>query len=60
MRSHKGLDGEIRLEEPIRWLRDDVAAWLAAKEAGLLTGVDSPRPGSPDYAGDPIMLMLNS
>ncbi|KAF8344721.1 hypothetical protein F5887DRAFT_1134365 [Amanita rubescens] len=42
--------GGIRLDEPIRWkLRDDVASWLTAKEAGLLTGVDPPRPGSPDY-----------
>ena len=34
--------GEIKLDEPIRWkLRDDVAS---AKQAGLLTGVDPPRP----------------
>ena len=42
--------GGVKLDEPIQWkLRDDVASWLAAKEAGLLTGVDPPRPGSPDY-----------
>jgi serine/threonine protein kinase len=42
--------GGVKLDEPIRWkLRDDVAAWLAAKEVGLLTGIDPPRPGSPDY-----------
>ncbi|KAF8329011.1 hypothetical protein F5887DRAFT_131445 [Amanita rubescens] len=47
--------GGIRLDEPIRWkLRDDVASWLAAKQAGLLTGVDPPRPGSPDYV--PVIL----
>ena len=40
--------GGIRLDEPIRWkLRDNVASWLAAKQAGLLIGVDPPRPGSP-------------
>ena len=44
-----GLDG-IRLDEPIKWkLRDEVASWLAAKQAGLVTSVDPPRPGSPDY-----------
>ena len=42
--------GGIKLDEPIRWkFRDDVASWLTAKQAGLLTGVDPPRPGSPDY-----------
>jgi serine/threonine protein kinase len=42
--------GGIRLDEPIRWkLRDEIISWLAAKEAGLLTGVDPQRPGSPDY-----------
>jgi serine/threonine protein kinase len=42
--------GGVRLDEPIRWkLRDEVASWLTAKQAGLLTGVDPPRPGSPDY-----------
>ena len=42
--------GGIRLDGPIRWkLRDEVASWLAAKQAGLVTGVDPPRPGSPDY-----------
>ena len=44
-----GPDG-VRLDNPIKWkLRDEVASWLAAKRAGLLTGVDPPRPGSPDY-----------
>jgi serine/threonine protein kinase len=42
--------GSVRLDEPIRWkLKDEVTAWLAAKHAGLLTGVDPPRPGSPGY-----------
>ena len=40
--------GGVKLDEPIQ-LRDDVASWLAAKEVGLLTGIDPPRPGSPDY-----------
>ncbi|KAF8705661.1 hypothetical protein AX14_013827 [Amanita brunnescens Koide BX004] len=44
-----GPDG-VKLDNPIKWkLRDDVASWLTAKQAGLLTGVDPPRPGSPDY-----------
>lgn len=40
----------VKLDKPIRWkLRDDVTSWLAANKAGLLTGADPPRPGSPDY-----------
>ncbi|KAF8352336.1 hypothetical protein F5887DRAFT_1068668 [Amanita rubescens] len=52
--------GGIKLDEPIRWkLRDDVASWLAAKQAGLLTGVDPSRPGSPDYVPFSIPLFLS-
>ncbi|KAF9512541.1 hypothetical protein BS47DRAFT_1054620 [Hydnum rufescens UP504] len=40
----------VRLIEPIRWkLRDEVTAWLDARDAGLLAGPAPPRPGSPDF-----------
>jgi len=40
----------VKLIEPIRWkLRDEVTAWLDARDAGLLVGAAPPRPGSPDF-----------
>jgi serine/threonine protein kinase len=40
----------VKLVEPIRWkLRDEVTAWLDARDAGLLVGAAPPRPGSPDF-----------
>ncbi|KAF8487937.1 hypothetical protein JB92DRAFT_3148402 [Gautieria morchelliformis] len=40
----------VKLTQPVRWkLKDEVTAWLDAKDAGLVVGPDPPRPGSPDF-----------